>query len=308
MYKRQPQEDLTRAIELLLERGRAWSAIAIASHGVFNPTAAQKEHLPSATLVLSVLRAAITQDPGREGVTQMTGHDVGTLLDYLAAAMVSVPELASLEFGYFRLLEHNREPRALNRALASDPALFVDLVQRTFRGANEPRRQSKGADPLAEHAWWVLRGWHGFPGRQEDGTLDEAAMQEWIRQARLQLSDLDRADIGDELIGQTFAHAPADSDGIWPPVPVRDLIESIGSRNLENGAITGRLNSRGVTWRGAYDGGSQERTMAEQYKQWSLGVQVQWPRTARILRAIAESYERDAVREDVRAQLDQDLD
>lgn len=303
-----PHEDLTRAIELLLERARAWSAIVIASHGTFNPTADQKKHLPSATLVLSVLRAAITQDPGRAGMSQMTGHYVGTLLDYLAAADVPVADLASLEFGYFRLLQHNREPRALNQALASDPVLFVDLVQRTFRGANEPHRQSKSADPLTEHAWWVLHGWHGFPGRREDGTLDEVAMQEWVKQARLQLSDLDRADIGDELIGQTFAHAPVDADGIWPPAPVRDLIESIGSRDLENGAITGRLNSRGLTWRGVYDGGSQERTLAEQYKQWSLAVQVHWPRTARILRAIAESYERDAVRQDERAQLDQDLD
>lgn len=303
-----PHEDLTRAIELLLERARAWSAILIASHGTFNPTADQKKHLPSATLVLSVLRAAITQDPGRAGMPQMTGHYVGTLLDYLAAADVPVADLASLEFAYFRLLQHNREPRALNQALASDPVLFVDLVQRTFRGANEPHRQRKSADPLTEHAWWVLRGWHGFPGRREDDTLDEAAMQEWVKQARLQLSDLDRADIGDELIGQTFAHAPVDADGIWPPAPVRDLIESIGSRDLENGAITGRLNSRGLTWRGVYDGGSQERTLAEQYKQWSLAVQVHWPRTARILRAIAESYERDAVRQDERAQLDQDLD
>ncbi|WP_460702459.1 hypothetical protein [Luteococcus sediminum] len=303
-----PHEDLTRAIELLLERARAWSAIVIASHGTFNPTADQKKHLPSATLVLSVLRAAITQDPGRAGMSQMTGHYVGTLLDHLAAADVPVADLASLEFGYFRLLQHNREPRALNQALASNPVLFVDLVQRTFRGANEPHRQSKSADPLTEHAWWVLRGWHGFPGRREDGTLDEAAMQEWVKQARLQLSDLDRADIGDELIGQTLARAPVDADGIWPPAPVRDLIESIGSRDLENGAITGRLNSRGLTWRGVYDGGSQERTLAEQYKQWSLAVQVHWPRTARILRAIAESYERDAVRQDERAQLDQDLD
>lgn len=303
-----PHEDLTKAIELLLERARAWSAIAIASHGIFNPTADQKRHLPSTTLVLSVLRAAITQDPGRAGMSQMTGHYVGTLLDYLAAADVPVTDLASLEFGYFRLLQHNREPRALNQALASDPALFVDLVRRTFRGATEPHRQSKSADPLTEHAWWVLRGWHGFPGRQEDGTLNQAAMQEWVKQARLQLSDLDRADIGDELIGQTFAHAPVGADGIWPPAPVRDLIESIGSRDLENGVITGRLNSRGGTWRGVYDDGSQERTLAEQYKQWSLAVQVRWPRTARILRAIAESYERDAAREDERAQLDQDLD
>lgn len=184
-----PHEDVSSAIELLLERARAWSAIAITSLGIFNPTADQKKHLPSATLVLSVLRAAITQNPGRAGTPQMTGHYVGTLLDYLAEADVSGADLASLEFGYFRLLDHSREPRALNRALASDPALFVDLVQRTFRGANEPRRQSKSADPPTEHAWWVLRGWHGFPGRQQDGTLDEASMQEWVRQARLQLSE-----------------------------------------------------------------------------------------------------------------------
>jgi len=303
-----PHEDLTTAIESLLERTRAWSAIAIASHGVFNPTADQAKHLPSATLVQSVLRAAITQDPGRAGMSQMASHYVGTLLDYLAAADVPVADLAALEFGYFRLLQHDREPRALDQTLASDPALFVDLVQRAFRGANEPHRQSKSADPLTEHAWWVLRGWHGFPGRQEDGTLDQVAMQEWVKQARLQLSDLDRADVGDELIGQTFAHAPIDADGIWPPTPVRDILESIGSRDLENGAIVGRLNSRGATWRGVYDGGSQERTLAEQYKQWSLAVQVHWPRTARILRAIAASYERDAAREDERAQLDQDLD
>jgi hypothetical protein len=84
---------------------------------------------------------------------------------------VSVADLASLEFGYFRLLQHNREPHAPNQALASDPALFVDLVRRTFRGANEPRRQSKSSDPL-----------------------------------------------------------------------------TIGSGNLENGVINGRLNSRGITW------------------------------------------------------------
>ncbi|BBE23459.1 hypothetical protein MN0502_23420 [Arthrobacter sp. MN05-02] len=303
-----PDEDLTNAIELLLEHARAWSAITVTSHGIFNPTADQKEHLPSATLILSVLRAAITQDPGRAGIPQKAGHYVGTLLDYLAAAGVSIADLASLEFGYFRLLQHNREPHALNQSLASDPALFVDLVRRTFRGTNERRRHSAVSDPLTEHAWWVLRGWHGFPGRQQDGTLDEAAMQEWVRQARLQLSDSDRADVGDELIGKTFSYAPVDADGIWPPVPVRDLIESIGSRDLENGVINGRLNSRGMTTRGAYEGGAQERTLAEQYKQWNLGVQVQWPRTARILRAIAESYERDAVNQDQRAQLDQDLD
>lgn len=303
-----PNEDLIEAIEMLLEWGRAWPAIAVASHGIFKPTPDEEEHLPSAALMVDVLRTAITQDPGAAGVPQMVGYNVGTLLDYLAEADTSIDTLVSLEFAYFRLLEHSREPHALNRALASDPSLFVDLVRRTYRGANELGHQGEESDPLAEHAWWVLHGWHGFPGRLEDGALEEVAMQAWVRQARLQLSDLDRADIGDELIGQTFTHAPADPDGIWPPQPIRDLVESMGSRNLENGVITGRLNSRGVTTRGVYEGGSQERKLVKQYKQSSLRVQVQWPRTARILRAIAESYERDAIRQDEEAQIDQDMD
>jgi len=303
-----PHKDLSRAIELLLERGRAWSAIAIASNGIFNPTADQMMHFPSAALILSVLRAALTQDPKQAEATQMTAYYVAALLDYLVTADVPVTDLASLEFGYFRLLQHDREAHALTQVLASDPALFVDLVQRRLRGAKQPPLQSKKAAPQAEHAWLVLHSWQGFPGRQNDGTLDQETMQAWVKKARTQLSDLDLADIGDNLIGQAFAHVPVDADGIWPSASVRDLIEAVKSTSLENGAITGRLNSRGITSRGVYDGGNQERSLAEQYRQWSLAVQMRWPRTAHILRAIAESYERDAEHEDGRAQLDQDLD
>jgi hypothetical protein len=115
-----------------------------------------------------------------------------------------------------------------------------------------------------------------------------------------------KADIGDELIGQTFAHSPKGADGVWPAEPVRDLIETIGSRELENSVVIGRLNSRGVTTRGVYDGGRQERDLAQQYRDWSGAVRAKWPRTSRILRSLSDSYERDARREDVRAELDAD--
>jgi hypothetical protein len=128
----------------------------------------------------------------------------------------------------------------------------------------------------------------------------------WVRVARLELSDANRADIGDEMIGQTFAHSPSGADDVWPPEPVPELIEAIGSHELENGILIGRLNSRGVTSRGAYDGGQQERNLAAQYREWSAALRAKWPRTARILRDIASSYDRDAHQQDVRAELDAD--
>jgi hypothetical protein len=241
-------------------------------------------------------------------IGQMTGYYLGELLDHLTSRHTPPQVIARFEFAFFRLLEHQRDPVVLNQALASEPELFVDLVKRVYRGKSEPRRRARGANDenMASQAWWVLEGWSGYPGRQEDGTLDAEVMAKWVTDARLELSEVDRADIGDEVIGQSFAYSPTGSDDIWPAESVRDLLESIGSRELENGIILGRLNSRGVTTRGVYDGGDQERTLANQYRDWSARTKAKWPRTARVLRSIAESYERDAQREDIEAELDAD--
>ena len=133
-------------------------------------------------------------------------------------------------------------------------------------------------------------------------------MNAWVTSARLALSEVDRADIGDELIGQTFAHSPSGSDDVWPAVPVRDMIERIGSKELENGLAIGKRNARGVVSRGVYDGGKLERSLASQYRGWSSATKGTWPRISRILRELADAYGRDARREDIEAEIDADRD
>jgi hypothetical protein len=241
---------------------------------------------------------------------QMTSHYIGELLDFLeAAAEVDDSVLARFEFNFFRLLEYSREPVALTRVLATNPEFFVDLLKLAFRAKNEPRRDlSTDESELAAHAYSVLNGWRGYPGRREDGQFDPERLMSWVVSARLLLSESGRADVGDEIIGESFAYSPAGEDGLWPAEPVRDLIERIGSQELENGFLIGRLNSRGVTTRGVYDGGQQERDLAAQYRAWSTAAAGKWPRTARILRGIADSYERDARQQDAEAELDADRD
>lgn len=302
--------DAMVAIDTLVSHGRAWSAIAVASYAL-DMAEREREAQPSLAIketdLIALLDHALKQEPLDGEITQMTGYYLGELLDYLTAKGAPQGAIARFEFAYFRLLEHQRDPVVLNQALATQPELFVDLVKRVFWGKSEPRRKKPNdKEDLATQAWWVLQGWDGFPGRRDDGSLDESVMQEWITAARLELSDVDRADIGDEVIGQAFAHSPVGSDDVWPAEVVRDLMETIGSREFENGLIIGRLNSRGVTTRGVYDGGKQERDLAEQYREWSTSTKGRWPRTSRILRSIAESYERDAKREDLQAELGAD--
>jgi hypothetical protein len=141
---------------------------------------------------------------------------------------------------------------------------------------------------------------------REDGSVDPTALAEWVRVARLELADSGRADIGDEQIGQVLSASPEGADGIWPAEPVRDLIEAIGSTSMETGIHVGLVNSRGITSRGVYDGGTQERALATRYRDWSRQTASKWPRTSRVLRLLAESYERDARQHDIRAELSAD--
>ena len=300
------KEDLNLAIETLHEKRRPWTAMNLAYGAIVISSSHEEEDLPDQALLISILNSAATQTP-IPGEIQEPTSCVGRILDYLESLDTPIDEMARLEFIYLNLLTDYREPRALSQILSSDPNIFVELVCLAYRGKHEPAQRSDEVDSKAKHASSILENWTGFPGYLKDNTLDESTMHSWVKEARKQLSDLDRADIGDILIGQTFTHAPVDAnDGIWPPRYVRDLIESIKNKNFDNGVYYGNINSRGVVWRGP--DGRQEWILADEYRDSSMKVQAQWPRTARIFRRIAEHYEEEARRWDERAEISQDLD
>jgi hypothetical protein len=218
-----------------------------------------------------------------------------------------IERLAAHEFAFFALLDMEREPRALGDAILEDPALFVSLVRHAYPradGAKEPDVRTE----LATHAWHVLEGLHRVPGMLEDG-IDEDALGEWVRLARERLAAADRVDIGDECLGTLLARAPVQAGDVWPPVAVRGVIEVVKSPHLDSGIENGHVKARGVTMRGLYDGGRQERDIAFTLRRDAAAMDVRWPRTARVLRSLAGTYEGLAAHEDGRAQrsADQDL-
>ncbi len=298
--------DAERAARELVAHNRAWMAVDMLASNTHFEEDGPSTVAPS--LVEDVLDAAVAADPGDARV-QSLGYEIGLLLDYLEAGGSDSETLARYEFTFFRLLDHHRQPRALFAALGSHPSLFVDLVRRVYRGKNEPKMQlDESEEALAHHAWWVLAHWRDLPGRGEDGVVDGEHLKQWVREARLAFVDSGRADIGDEQIGQVLAASPPGTDGIWPAEPVRDIIETIGSQSIESGIHVGVINDRGITSRGVFDGGKQERELASRYRQWGKETAGEWPRTSRVLRGLAEDFERDAQREDERAELTSDTE
>jgi hypothetical protein len=305
---RVPSPDTARAAEELLAHGRPWRAIdLIASELHAAPQEGETRSLTPA-IARSALDAAMRTESS-EQLRQNLGYEVGVILDYLERSKMDTAKLASYEFVFFRLVEQHRSPRALSTTLSEDPSLFVDMVSRVYRGKNEAPRQLGQADQrLAQHAWWVLAHWNAIPGSRDDGTVNGDHLKQWVADARLAFADRDSADIGDEQIGQVLSQSPPGADGIWPAEPIREIIETIGSTSVETGLHTGVINNRGITSRGVFDGGQLERQEAARYRDWARRTAGEWPRTSRVLRRLAESYEWDAQREDARAEVSADTE
>lgn len=300
-----PATSRPRVVERLLQAQRAWPTVQFAGQYATD--------IPSGLLV-RVLIEALSDQPkkaaeGNEGT--MFEHYVTLIFDKLDHdGSVTGDQIARLEWSYLKPLEYsNRTPTALLKLLATSPDFFVQVLSTAYRGESEKGLDENDEDyevkkSMAAQAWSLLHNWTHVPGLV-DGKIDGAALEAWVREARILCAKADRAAIGDQVIGQVLAHALADDDGTWPCLPVRELIEITRSKDLEAGIQTGVYNKRGVTTRSPKDGGEQEREIAARYRDWSEKTRLEFPHTGAVLAKIAETYEWDAKHHDEDADMQQ---
>ena len=291
-----PNDQWSEAVGVLLEHGRQWKALELLSfmlHEKLTPTVAQVK-----TVFEAILNGTeAPQDP------TMDGYYAQQLLQFLETDVPDDVDLPRFEFTLFPLLHDNEPSGALYRLLARDPMEFVRMIQAIYRAEGEPKRTPSAQDQAFGHlAFSVLRKWTRLPGQREDGTIDGDALFNWVRTARLALSDSGRGSVGDEQIGEVLAASPVGADGAWPAEAVRDVIDTLGSARIDTGLNIGRSNRRGITSRSPFEGGTQERALEEHYRTDADAIATRWPRTARVLRGIADSYRNEARAHDSEAE------
>lgn len=293
------REDLLKdskiAIEKLLDVNRPGAALKIA--GDHRNNSADSELLQR--LLLSILSMDIEKEKHQldswhiEGVFQQL-HDRNEL---------SLEQIAKLEWPFIKILDNYGKGTldlAIHKVLQRDPAFFTQLVSMLWkRDDHKPEQETPGItkkqkENMASNAWEVFHRWHLVPGFNSDGSVDEKALVSWVEAVREQSATIGKL-IGCDLdIATILSRAPSDPDGIWPHIAVRNLIEKLKNKTIERHIPIGIYNDRGVTSRGMNDGGTLERDLSKKYLEMSKALIAKWPRTASILRSIAESYERDA--------------
>ena len=288
------------AARKLISAGRARHAVHLLGHD-------------RAGSIASAVLVEILQEAANKPFESQDGNEP-TMFRYSVAQILKALDdrddvdpgvLIRLEWLYLPLLEYSeRPPQALSRALSEQPEFFVEVLRAAFKpseesGIVEPEPESRvAAEAAARRAWDLFRLWDRIPGTDEEGKVDARRLKAWLRDARRLAAECGRAEIADIKIGEMFSASPAEKDGSWPLVPIRDEIEELRSEELERGFAVGIYNRRGVTVRGMQDGGAPERNEAARYRDFARAAAIEWPRVAAVLERVAADYEIEARRHD----------
>lgn len=297
IYGRGDFELINETAERLGKSGRY--AVALDLLALYSHNAKFKLDVELIIQLFGVFSSA--EDPERHVLSQ---YDIGALLDYVEQAnVIDVERLGLLQWRLLPALDSSASVKALQSWLATSPEFFVQIISIMYKGTDEDEgiERPKG---VAENAWNLLHRWRMIPGTSlESGEIDESVLEQWVLRVRELLAQTGRLDPGEAYIGQVFAFAKADGDGAtWPCRPVRDFLENNSSEVIDRNFGVAIYNKRGVTSRGMTDGGVQERSLAEQYEGYAANITDEWPRTARLLRKVAEGYRNEARQHDEEAQ------
>ena len=214
--------------------------------------------------------------------------------------------LTRLELRYVGMRNPDESAPYIHDRMALDPDTFVELVCLAYRRSNH---QSEPQDPLAhlspeqraqrtacaKAAFQILRSWQRPPGLDGAGVVNYEQLRTWMEKARQLLDGRDRLKIGEEHIGRVLSAAPPDPcDGIAPPIAIRRLLEEGQTPSFKRGLAMGyRSGPTGIK------GGLATELVAESLKARDQAtsdapkVAPLWPRTARLLRKVADSHQQD---------------
>lgn len=239
---------------------------------------------------------------------------LGEAVEHLAnRADVDESDIVEIEFAFLPQLRHTEHgfPN-LEKRLLESPDLFVQAVALAFGP------KSKGEDPspwkvddpdqraaAASAASWFLIGAQVVPGTRNNGEVDTETLHAWLAAARKRCAELDRAAVGDVMIGELLARASTKDGVTRPRSEVAEAIGWIASDDVDTGFGTGAYNARGVVM--SFEiGGDQDRTLAKTYRELAADM-VEYPRMRRILEELARTFDDQAKRMDQSGEIENRL-
>ena len=216
--------------------------------------------------------------------------------------------LTRLEMIYVELRRLGEPATFIHDRMSLDPRSFVEVLSLAYPHANARTQDltphdGVTPDPPAQPripqmtAYHILTSWQRPPGSDGSAAVNYSRMSAWIDEAQQLLDIENRREDGDGHIGQVLSAAPPDpTDGIAPPIPIRQLLEEGQTPELWDGLRLGLV--MGPTgfrcdWVGELVAESQQAHQEAQRN--ATTIASRWPRAAQLLREVAEAHRHQAL-------------
>lgn len=229
-------------------------------------------------------------------VNQMTSYYVEQLISVIQDAYIDDSEkcyrISQLEVFFMGLLEWD-QMKCFHRMIKQTPEILAQLVAVIFRKDHaSPCAQAK--DKTYIHNMYSLYMKAQFCPAEINGKVNEADLEEWIKNFRELLIKNDQESYFSTILGRIFSFSPLGKDGNEPCEAVRKMIEKYGDSEMINSYQVEVINRRGIY---APSAGKEELTIAEEYKKNAEYLEPHYPMTAKIFYGLFESYKLQSKRE-----------
>jgi hypothetical protein len=278
--------DLVFCIERLLEAERPRTAISAMGD--------KFEGLPSELLIQTLNNLAIGQEPDAQ--IPASWH-ISQMFKVLSLRQLPPSDLVRLEFAYYEILQHDDygTPNLMAEIWRS-PEFFMELMCLAYKPRNSEQEPiSESMQGVAQTAGTILYSGRGVPGMKLDGDIDSDLFFAWVNQVREFAKEKDRLIVTDLKIGEWLSDWPCEKNiELWPHPVISELLDQEGCDDIRRGFYTGVHNAKGVSSRSPYDGGDQERKIAQTFRTFASRWENSKPNVATIIESLAKSYEWEA--------------
>lgn len=283
------QVDLSYFVRKKLEHDQALDALQAASINDFVGL--------DGKVVMKILKAIPDK---KEASNFHTGYCIEEALLYIAQeGGVEEVEILDFELECYKYMGKVK-PREIFRKLALDSGYFAEKVKDMLGFLREKKKK--------EYLTWhnIMDEWKAPPGVLKDKSFCEESFRRWISSTKkLAAEDRDLQKKVDRLIGGVLVHLPQ-KDNLLPEAAL-EIMDREDAEEIRDSFGMGVRISRGVYVKSFGEGGNQERELAAKYNGIAQKLTDKgFGRVALVYREIAEDYERDAEREDIRSKTDED--
>ncbi len=284
-------DEQTFVVNSLMAVNRYCTAFALAQHRDYEFKKIKSEALMQ--LLMGVISVA------EADAHLPNAHDIAQVFIRLNSEKeIPKDQLALMEFKLFNVLKHTEYPaKTLYDELLNHPDFFMQLICMCYKSSESVKSKPTNQSAV-ELAYAVLHRGRCIPGQQANQTINADTFTSWVNAVREQARGENCLQAVDVTIGQWFSACPADADGTWPCIVIRDFLELDDANVVRENFYVAVYNSRGATSHGAYEGGGQERVLEDKYNNLASRIELSHPNVASMLRDIAKSYRWNARRND----------